>query len=298
MNLLRTRAEEYVKKGKASRILSCLLSMHPLQALVLGLLQGVTEFIPVSSSGHLVIMQYFLGLRRPLVLFDVALHTATLVVVLIYFRRDLGSIIGSLIKLKPHHSQALLERKIFYLIMVGTIPTVILGLVLRVWVNLLFTRVGLTSVMLIITGIILWVGGKTKRTGKGIKEMGLTDAFLIGLMQGIAIVPGISRSGATMSTALLRGINKELSFRYSFLLSIPAILGALTLSLKDASIEKIFPPQPLPWIVGALSAFAAGYLSLVLLRKIVVKGKLSLFAYYCWILGIGSLILWITRGGI
>ena len=272
--------------------------MSIVQALVLGLLQGVTEFLPVSSSGHLVIVQHYLALERPLVLFDVALHTATLVVVLIYFRGDLSSIIGSFIKLKLHHSQGILERKIFYLIMVGTIPTVILGLILRVWVNLLFTRVGLTSVMLIITGIILRVGEKTKRTGRGIKEMGITDAFLIGLMQGIAIVPGISRSGATISTALLRGINKEFSFRYSFLLSIPAILGALTLSLKDALIEKIFPSHPLPWIVGALSAFAAGYLSLVLLRKTVVKGKLSLFSYYCWILGIGSLILWISRGRI
>ena len=270
--------------------------MSIVQALVLGFLQGVTEFLPVSSSGHLVIMQHYLGLRRPLVLFDVALHTATLVVVLIYFRGDLGSIILSLIKPKVHHSQALLERKIFYLIIVGTIPTVILGLILWVWVDLLFTRAGLTSVMLIITGIILHVGGKTTRTGRGIKEMGIMDALLIGVMQGIAIVPGISRSGATISTGLLRGINKEFSFRYSFLLSIPAILGALTLSLKDALIEKRFPSQLLPWIVGALSALAAGYLSLVLLRKTVVKGKLSLFSYYCWILGIGSLILWISRG--
>ena len=272
--------------------------MYTFQALILGLLQGVTEFLPVSSSGHLVIMQHYLGLGRPLVFFDVALHTATLVVVLIYFRGDLGSIIGSLIKLKLHHSRGILERKIFYLIVVGTIPTVILGLILRVWANLLFTRVGLTSAMLIITGIILCVGEKTKRSGRGIKEMGIMDAFLIGLMQGIAIIPGMSRSGATISTGLLRGINKELSFRYSFLLSIPAILGALTLSLKDALTEKIFPPQLLPWIAGVLSAFVAGYLSLVLLRKTVVKGKLSLFAYYCWILGIGSLILWISRGRI
>ena len=272
--------------------------MSTLQALVLGLLQGATEFLPVSSSGHLVIMQHYLGLRRPLVVFDVALHTATLVVVLIYFRADLGSIIGSFIKLKPHHSQGRPERKIFYLIMVGTIPTVILGLILRIWANLLFTRVVITSTMLIITGIVLRVGGKTKRTGRGIKEMGIMDAFLIGLMQGIAIIPGISRSGATISTALLRGINKEFSFRYSFLLSIPAILGALTLSLKDALIVKSFPPHPFPWIVGTSSAFVAGYLSLLLLRKSVLKGKLSLFAYYCWILGIGSLILSICSGRI
>ncbi|MFQ6067827.1 MAG: undecaprenyl-diphosphate phosphatase [bacterium] len=269
--------------------------MSIVQALILGLLQGVTEFLPVSSSGHLVIMQHYLGLRRPLVSFDVALHTATLVVVLIYFRHDLGSIIGSLIRLKSPHSQALLERKIFYLIIVGTIPTAILGLILRIWANLLFTRVVITSATLIITGIILRVGGKTKKTGKGIKEMGIMDALLIGVMQGIAIVPGISRSGATISTGLLRGINRESSFRYSFLLSIPAILGALSLSLKDVLIEKIFPPHPLPWIAGASSAFVAGYLSLIILRKSVLKGKLSLFSYYCWVLGIGSLILWIWR---
>ncbi len=270
--------------------------MSMLQALILGSLQGATEFLPVSSSGHLVIMQHYLGLRQPLVLFDVTLHAATLVVVLIYFRHDLGSIAGSLIKLKLHHSQGKLERKIFYLILVGTIPTVILGLILRVWADLLLTRVVLTSAMLIITGILLYMGEKIKRTDRGIKEMSIMDAFLIGVMQGIAIVPGISRSGATISTGLLRGINKEFSFRYSFLLAIPAILGALTLSLKDAFIEKSFPPHPLPWIVGLSSAFAVGYFSLVLLRKAVVKGKLSLFAYYCWILGAGSLILWISRG--
>ena len=122
------------------------------------------------------------------------------------------------------------------------------------------------------------------------------DAFFIGIMQGIAIIPGISRSGATISTGLLRGIKKELAFRYSFLLSIPAIIGALLLQLKEAFVEQTLPFYPLSWIGGALAATIIGYFSLVFFRKIILKRKLSIFAYYCWTLGIVLLIMRIIIG--
>ena len=121
--------------------------------------------------------------------------------------------------------------------------------------------------------------------------MKATDAFLIGIMQGVAIIPGISRSGATISTGLLRGIKKELAFRYSFLLSIPAIIGALGLQLREAFLEQTLPSHPLPWIGGALVAAIIGYISLVLFRKIILGNKLHIFAYYCWTIGIISLII-------
>ncbi len=276
--------------------------INTIQALILGIVQGLTEFLPVSSSGHLVIMQHYLGFREPLLLFDVMLHVATLVAVVIYFRQDLWGIILSLIRLKKKTPEEILHRKMFYFILLGTIPTGALGIFFNRWAKFFFVSVIFTSFMLLFTGILLWVSERKEKPegkeslekegpGKGIGKMRATDALLIGIMQGVAIMPGISRSGATISTGLLRGIKKELAFRYSFLLSIPAIIGALGLQLREASLEKNLPSHLLPWVGGALSAAVIGYLSLTLLRKAVIKKKLSIFAYYCWIVGISSLAI-------
>jgi len=268
--------------------------VNALQALILGIVQGLTEFLPVSSSGHLVIMQHYLGFTEPLLLFDVMLHAATLAAVVIYFRQDLWGMILSLIRLKKKTPQEILHRKMFYFILLGTIPTAVLGIFFNSWINFFFLSVVFTSFMLLFTGILLWVGERKERPEgevRKIREMRATDALLIGIMQGVAIMPGISRSGATISTGLLRGIKKELAFRYSFLLSIPAIIGALGLQLREAFLEKNLPSHLLPWVGGALSAAIIGYLSLTLLRKAVIKKKLSIFAYYCWIVGISSLII-------
>ncbi len=281
--------------------------INTLHALILGIVQGLTEFLPVSSSGHLVIMQHYLGFTEPLLLFDVMLHVATLAAVVIYFRHDLWKIILSLIRLKKKNPEEILHRKIFYFILLGTIPTGALGIffnswIFKIWLKFFFVSVILTSFMLLFTGILLWVSERKEKpegekslekenTGKGIGKMRVTDALLIGIMQGVAIIPGISRSGATISTGLLRGIKKELAFRYSFLLSIPAIIGALGLQLREASLEKNLPSHLLPWVVGALFAAVIGYLSLILLQKAVIKKRLSIFAYYCWIIGISSLVI-------
>jgi len=270
--------------------------VNTLQALILGIVQGLTEFLPVSSSAHLVIMQHYLGFKEPLLLFDVMLHTATLAALIVYFRKDIGKIILSLIRLRERSPEERLNRKIFYLILIGTIPTVILGLFLNQWAEIMFTSVTFTSFMLLVTGILLWIGEKKMGSERGIKKMTRIDALFIGIMQGIAIIPGISRSGATISTGLLRGIKKELAFRYSFLLSIPAIIGALGLQLKKAFTEQTLPSHPLPWIGGALAAAIIGYFSLVLFRRIILKRKLSIFAYYCWTVGIALLIIRITIG--
>jgi len=261
------------------------------QALILGVVQGATEFLPVSSSAHLVIMQHYLGFKQPLLLFDALLHTSTLVAVVIYFRKEIYGIVLSLIKFKKRNSEETLYLKMFYLIIIGTIPTLIMGLFLNIWVDTLFSSIVLVSFMLIFTGIILCLGEKRAKLSKGIKEMGIKNALLIGLMQGIAIIPGISRSGSTISISLLQGIKKELAFRYSFLLSIPAILGALTIEAREAFLKENLPLNLAPWLVGAFSAFIVGYLSLLLLRNIILKKKLFLFAFYCWIIGVGMLIL-------
>ncbi len=261
------------------------------QALVLGIVQALTEFLPVSSSAHLVIMQDYLGFKKPLLLFDVILHAATLGALLVYFRKDIGKIILSLVRLKEKSDQEMLNRKIFYFILIGTIPTLALGLFLNQWIKAMFTSVTFTSLMLLVTGTILWISKRRADSERGIEEMKTTDAFLIGIMQGVAIIPGISRSGATISTGLLRGMKKELAFRYSFLLSIPAIMGALGLQLRKALLEQTLPSHPLPWIGGALVAAIIGYISLVIFRKIILGKKLHIFAYYCWTIGTISLII-------
>jgi len=261
------------------------------QALVLGIVQALTEFLPVSSSAHLVIIQDYLGFKKPLLLFDVILHAATLGALLVYFRKEIGKIILSLVRLKEKSDEEMLNRKIFYFILIGTIPTLALGLFLNQWIKAMFTSVTFTSLMLLVTGTILWISKRRADSERGIEEMKTTDAFLIGIMQGLAIIPGISRSGATISTGLLRGIKKELAFRYSFLLSIPAIIGALGLQLREAFLEQALPSHPLPWIGGALVAAIIGYISLVLFRKIILGKKLHIFAYYCWTIGTISLII-------
>lgn len=261
------------------------------QALVLGIVQALTEFLPVSSSAHLVIIQDYLGFKKPLLLFDVILHAATLGALLVYFRKDIGKIILSLVRLKEKSDEEMLNRKIFYFILIGTIPTLALGLLLNQWIKAMFTSVTFTSLMLLVTGALLWISRRRADSERGIEEMKTTDAFLIGIMQGVAIIPGISRSGATISTGLLRGIKKELAFRYSFLLSIPAIIGALGLQLREAFLEQTLPSHPFPWIGGALAAAIIGYISLVLFRKIILGKKLHIFAYYCWTIGTISLII-------
>lgn len=261
------------------------------QALILGIVQALTEFLPVSSSAHLVIIQDYLGFKKPLLLFDVILHAATLGALLVYFRKDIGKIILSLLRLKEKSDEEMLNRKLFYFILVGTIPTLALGLFLNQWIKAMFTSVTFTSLMLLVTGALLWISKRRVDSEKGIEKMKTTDAFLIGIMQGVAIIPGISRSGATIATGLLRGIKKELAFRYSFLLSIPAIIGALGLQLREAFLEQTLPSHPLPWIGGALVAAIIGYVSLILFRKIILGKKLHIFAYYCWTIGTISLII-------
>ncbi len=255
------------------------------QATILGILQGLTEFLPVSSSGHLVIMQHYLGLRHPLLLFNVVLHTGTLAAVFFYFRKDIFGIVLSLARFTQKEPGQVLQRKLFYLILLGSVPIALVGGLLRSRIENLFTNIPLTSFFLLVTGTLLWASERAARSDKGIKKVGILDALFIGIMQAAAILPGISRSGATISAGLFRGTSKEFAFRYSFLLSIPAILGALFIETKDAVLEKSLPHQLLPWLTGALAAFLVGYFALIVLRKALLGRRLYWFSYYCWIVG-------------
>jgi len=262
--------------------------MNISQAIFLGIVQGLTEFLPISSSGHLVFFQSLFGMEEPQLLFDVMVHFGTLFAVIIYFRRDLLGIIrgiGSSITGEKNGEGA----KLLFLIIIASIPTGFMGLLCKDWFETLFSKPTIVSVMLLITGSILYLTRWAKKEKRFLGKMRWSDAILIGIAQGIAIIPGISRSGATISMGLFCGLNRELAGRFSFLLSIPAILGATFLEIRKVqSVSEISLS-----LIGMVVAFGVGLLSLTVLMRIIKTGNISNFSYYCW--AIGLLMLFLVR---
>jgi len=272
--------------------------MQPFEAIILGAVQGLTEFLPVSSSGHLVIFQYLFNLKEPEVLFNVGVHMGTLIAVIIFFRKDLHSIIASvfsffngILKKKVSFADATqdMDIKLALLIIVGTIPTGILGLFFHTIVDRIFSSVVLVGLMLIVTGLLLIITVWIKNNGKSIKRFSFKEALIIGLMQGISILPGISRSGSTIAVGLFMGLERETAARFSFLLSIPAIIGATILEFKDISTYP--SAQIISMLIGAFTSCLVGYGALGSLLYIVKKGRLHFFAPYCFAAGVIALII-------
>jgi undecaprenyl-diphosphatase len=270
--------------------------MEPFQAVVLGVLQGLTEFLPVSSSGHLVLGQQFFGLTEPELLFDISLHIGTLMAVLIVFSREIGAILSALWRLPRLLADAggwrpLVEKseqvRTVMLIAVGSVPTALIGLGLHRAADRLFASVPLVGGMLLVTGGLLWATRGRSAGSRATGAMTVKDALLIGLMQGLAILPGISRSGATISAALFLGVDRSTAGRFSFLLSVPAIAGALMLEIRSGMTSSA--PAPLLLTGGAVAA-VTGWLALIALLRVVKSGHLHRFAPYCWALGAGVLI--------
>jgi len=273
--------------------------MTTIEAIVLGILQGLTEFLPVSSSGHLVLFQHLFGLKEAELFFDVCVHLGTLVAVIIVFRHEIIKIISVLLQLVAPGGQkekflqkmeSEPELKMAVLIVIGSIPTAILGLLFASIADRLFSSTLIAGLMLMVTGLLLWITRKAETHALAARDGHLTTAkaFIIGIVQGLAIIPGISRSGSTISTALLLGVDRETAARYSFLLSIPAIVGAGLLSLKDGFAQT----GPVIWIslLGAVTAAIVGYGALKSLLHIVKKGRLYVFAPYCWLVGILAIL--------
>ena len=246
--------------------------------LFLGIVQGLTEWLPVSSSGHLVIVQQIMGMNVPL-LYDSMLHFGTLFAVIVFFWKDILKILKNLFTLNFKTE----EGKLIIFIIVGTIPVALIGLLFYDTIESFFSNLLTIGISLIITGIILLFTKKSE----GKKEITLFDSILIGIAQAFAILPGISRSGATISAGLIRGIDEEKVFRFSFLLSIPAIISANALELiKNPITETDF----LPLFICIITAATIGYLSLRFLCNILKKGKFYYFSFYCFILGLLVLI--------
>ena len=256
-----------------------------LQAAILGLVQGLTEFLPVSSSGHLVLAQHLMGFREAELLFDVSVHVGTLFAVLVVFWADLYAMLRGL---WAKDEEARQGKRLLLLVIVGSIPTAFIGLAFKDTFEALFCSTTAVGIALLFTGLLLFATQLVKPTARGLEQTGWGRALIIGVAQGMAITPGVSRSGATIATGLLLGINRELAARFSFVLSIPAILGALALQIKDLEAPAQTPWAPL--VIGAVVAAVSGYIALKLLLKLVRGGRLHWFAYYCWALGITALV--------
>ena len=272
--------------------------MSPFEAILLGIVQGLTEFLPVSSSGHLVLFQHLLGFRQPEILFDVCLHVGTLAAICAVFIKEIVQILTTLLHL-PAKSRAAGGLRNLYrtdesarmaaLIVAGSLPTAVLGLLFHRFAERIFSSVALVGAMLLLTGCLLWFTRRVTDPGRPVSGLTVKDALLVGLAQGMAIMPGISRSGATISAALFSGVDRETAGRYSFLLSIPAILGALVLE-ADASITQTSIPVSI-MLFGAAAAAGIGYAALKLLLFVVRHGKLYRFAPYCWLAGATAMLL-------
>ncbi|MBN2828683.1 MAG: undecaprenyl-diphosphate phosphatase [Candidatus Cloacimonetes bacterium] len=265
--------------------------MHILKSLVLGIIQGLTEFLPISSSGHLVLSEHFLKVQTSDTSFEVFLHLGSLLAVIIFFRKDIVGLITSILPIKnpKYPEDQINNRKIVFYMIVSTIVTGVIGFLFRDFFEKLFQNPILVAIMLSITGLIIYLSDTIRLERVHSADMGVWRAFIIGLGQSFAILPGISRSGTTISVSLFTGVKRSEAARYSFLLSIPAILGAAVLNLD--AFRALDKSMLISYAIGGMGAFVSGYLVIAALLKIIRNRKLKYFAFYCWIVSITSIIL-------
>jgi len=278
--------------------------MSYLSAAFLGLVQGVAEFLPISSSGHLSIFQNFLGLNQMAdgghVFFDLLLHLATLLAVCVFYRRDILDIIFQSITFVktfghpvPGEKKKYPAVRLLVMMFFATLPLFLI-LPIKDKVEALYNNTMFIGFALIFCGAMLYVSDRLPRRSKNEKTMTIKDALIIGVFQAIATVPGVSRSGATITGGIATGLERQFAVKFSFLISIPAILGANILSIADA-VEQSIDSSLIPmYLVGMLVAAVSGYLCLMLLRWISRKGRFGGFAFYCWVVGIATIILTIV----
>lgn len=268
--------------------------MNPIEAAILGIIQGLTEFLPVSSSGHLVLGGVLLSLTEPHILFDVIVHAATLVATLAFYRETVQAMGREVVELGTgifdfshwkNGFQAFPEVRLLLMIVVGSVPTACIGLIFKDELEALFGEPRFAAWMLLVTAGLLALTVIKRATSRDIDKMTLRDAISIGLIQGMAVIPGISRSGSTIACAMLLGLDRQLAARYSFLLSVPAILGAVLLKTKDA-VEAGVHVDLLALVIGFLSAAIVGVLALRFFIPIVKQGKLHYFVAYLIPVGI------------
>jgi undecaprenyl-diphosphatase len=283
-----------------------------LQAVILGIVQGLTEWLPISSSGHLALLQLAMGLKVP-VFFDLILHVGSLAGVFAIYRKDIVSIISSMVwyvcykivagrnsnKISSHNDhrrqqeeqQNLADIRLILLIIIGMIPTAIIGIVFRSFFEFSFYDTTSIATGFIVTGFLVIV---TRFLKNGYKRIENSDAFLIGIGQGISIFSSISRSGATISVGMFRGLDKDSLVKYSFILSIPAILGASIFDMVTANndtLSQIDDISIMSYFVGIFASALVGYGSIKFLIKAINKGSFYMFSFYCFAIGFATFII-------
>lgn len=266
-----------------------------LKAVVLGMVQGLTEFLPVSSSGHLVIGSQLLGFHEPGIVFEVFLHCGTLFAVILVFRNELQQMVRALFA-APAVRRADPELARFFRwninIVVATLPAVAVGLFLKDSIDLLFDSVLIAYAMLAVSGVLMLLTPLLRDRGA---EVTWPRALVIGAAQAMAIMPGLSRSGSTIFAGMLLGINRETAARFSFIMSIPAILGAVVLEVGDLCAAPLPAGEFIAIAAGTAASLVTGYGAIVLLLSIARRGKLYWFGYYCLVVsGLG--LAWHFRG--
>lgn len=261
-----------------------------LQAIILGIIQGLTEWLPVSSSGHLALVQLAMELQVP-VFYDAVLHLGTLTGVFAIYRKDIAGVVKSIAGRDRADGAYPRGRKMLWFIVLGTIPTAAIGLAFRSFFEYSFYDPLSIGAGFIITGAFLLI---TLFLKAGNKKLGPADAMLIGVGQGLSIFSSISRSGATVAAGMFRGVEREQLVRFSFLLSIPAILGAALIDVISAEEQQradLYSIGIESYVIGAAISALVGYASIRVLIKLVVRGRFYLFAFYCFAIGIATFFL-------
>jgi undecaprenyl-diphosphatase len=269
------------------------------QAIILGIVQGLTEFLPISSSAHLVLLPYFTGWNFPqeqIFPFDVLVQWGTLLAVILYFRHDLIDILSAwvegLIKRKPFENQ---KSRLGWLIILGTIPAGVFGLLLKPLVEKAFQTPAAIGFLLLVTMILLLIAEFVGKRQHNLEQVTWLDALVIGCFQAISVFPGISRSGSTISGGLIRNLERKTAARFSFLLSIPIMLAAGLLEMKDLiGITGLGNFLPVVF-VGIISAGIVGFLSIHWLLGFLSRNSLKVFAIYCGVIGLITILVWFLR---
>lgn len=268
--------------------------MQIVSSLFLGLVQGVAEFLPISSSGHLALFQTFLGLTEETMFFDVLLHLGTLIAIFVYYWQDVVALGKEAVRLlaclpSPEKRKQLKQLngdgRTILMILLATLPLVLV-LPIKDKVEFLYSNTIFVGCALIVTGCILFFSDRMGKGKKTARTATWKDALLVGFGQALAVVPGLSRSGTTIAAGMMRGFHRRFAVRFSFLLSIPAVLGANILSIGAAVADGIDPWLVPGYVLGTIVAAVSGYFAIHLVNLLADKGKFGSFAYYCW--GIGA----------
>lgn len=291
--------------------------MNLLQAIIMGIVQGITEFLPVSSSGHLTILKNMFGMKDVKITFDLMLHFGTLVAIFIVFWKDILWLIGSGLgiirdsvlnvityfksvkkggrKLPYRKVISNQYRKFTWMVIVSTIPTGIIGYTFEKSFPMDNMGLLVPGICLFITAVLLMVADKCSGGSKLPNDVTYTNAFSIGIVQGLATLPGISRSGSTIAACLISGFDKKFAVKYSFIMSIPAVLGAVVLKLGDLSQDALSKGEIACYGVGTIVSAVVGYFCIRIMLKLVKERKFKYFAYYCIAVGVFSIVAFFVR---